>query len=186
MSKPTWFPSGLAVLASTQLAAAQSPQAPAAPCISHEEVRGLVAYLLPDFLNSTMTACGAMLPKGAYLNVAGPSRLAAFSAGKEAAWPMAMKAMTKMGGPDKAEMPKDVPDAAVRMIFDNTMHRKIGDAIAAKASPAMCHDINAVLAPLDPLPAANTVEFLAAVVDVVGRKEHPATCPAVLAEFTHP
>ena len=75
----------LAALIPVQAAQAQAQTARS--CISREEMRGLVAYLLPTLLDSTISTCKAHLPGDSYLIARAPTLLSRLNEGKDKAWP---------------------------------------------------------------------------------------------------
>ena len=139
---------------------------PAKPCLHAQEIKGFVGYVLPDIVGIVVTRCGPALRADGYINTRGSLLAQRLAVGKEAAWPMARQAFGKLGGEFKGQARAGLSDRTIRSLIDNEMVTKL----AADLPLAMCGDIEAIAAPLDPLPAANTVEFLSAIFGVAGRK----------------
>ena len=139
--------------------------APTKPCINPEEIRGFVGYVLPDVVGTVVEKCGPTLRPDGYFNTHGSQLMARLATGKEAAWPMARAAFRKFGGDFKGSPKVDLSERTIRSLIDNEMVGKLTSELPL----TMCRDIEAVVAPLDPLPAENVVQFLAAVFGVAGR-----------------
>ena len=149
------------------LAATTSAQAASATtCLDANEIRGFVGYVLPDVVGTVVTKCGPTLRPDGYFNTRGSQLAERLALGKEAAWPMARAAFRKMGGDFKGRPKAGLSERTIRSLIDNEMVAKLTSELPL----TMCHDIESIVAPLDPLPAENTVEFLAAIFGVAGRK----------------
>lgn len=154
----------LALVSAGQLQAAQT--AAAATCLNREEVRGLVAYVLPEAVDATLTTCSPKLGADSFLIRRGPDLAKALRTGKDAAWPAARTAFFKFGGDHGAALAQ-LKDATVRTMVDDVMSQKLIQAI----KPAICGDVERILAPLEPLPTDNLVAFVSAIVSVAARKD---------------
>lgn len=147
------------VLASTAQAA------PAPVCVTQEELRGLVAFVMPEIADRAIKKCSSSVKPEGFFNSRGGQLVERLSAGKEAAWPMAARAFRKMGGEFKGKSRSLLSDATVRALVENEL---VSKAIA-EMPLTMCRDIESIVAPLDPLPAENMVEFISAIFGVAGR-----------------
>ncbi len=160
----------LALVSAAQLQAAQTA---ATSCLNRDEVHGLVAYVLPDALDATLTTCSPKLGPDSFLARRGPKLAETLRTGKNAIWPQARSAFFKFGGEHTAELAK-LKDATVRTMVDDLMSQKLAPAI----KPSICGDVERILAPLEPLPTDNLVAFLSAIVSVAARKDPKLpTCP---------
>lgn len=158
----------LALVASTQAAAAQTQEA--APCLTRPELRGLVSYFLPTVLQSAITTCSQKLASDTYMLARAPQLLTSLEAGRPQSWPMAKAAFVKIGGgSDKstADMFSKLPEEAVRPLIEAVIKEKIGSSI----KPENCSDIDRVMAPLEPLPAANLIDVLTEAMAIAGRND---------------
>jgi len=140
--------------------------APAATCIDANEIRGFVGYVLPDVVGTVVTKCGPTLRPDGYFNTRGSQLGERLAVGKEAAWPMARSAFRKMGGDFKGQPKAGLSERTIRSLIDNEMVTKLTSQLPL----TMCRDIESIVAPLDPLPAENMVQLLAAIFGVAGRK----------------
>ena len=148
--------------------------APAKPCINPEEIRGFVGYVMPDVADNVVKKCGPTLRPDGYFNTHGSQLVARLAVGKEAAWPMALAAFRKFGGDFKGSPKSDLSERTLRSLLDNEMVTKLTRDIPL----SMCRDGEAIVAPLDPLPAENLVQFLSAILGVAGRTEGDMrSCP---------
>jgi hypothetical protein len=161
----------LAFAASAQLSAAQAKQ-----CLNEGDVRGLVAYALPSVAETVIERCASRLPANAYLNTRGPRLVSDLRSGQSAAWPAAREAMIKISGDaENAEMFRAMPEAMVGPMMEGM----IADKFSNELKPESCKDINRVLTTMTPMPAANIVDMLTAVVMIGGRKDKKLqTCAA--------
>jgi hypothetical protein len=157
----------MALASSAQLLAAQT-QAQSQTCLSRPEMRGLVAYFLPVVLESTIDKCTSRLAKDSYMLARAPQLLGTLDAGRSEAWPMAKAAFVKIGGDgDKntSNLFASLPEEAVRPLIEAV----IADKISSEIKPESCGDIDRIMAPLEPLPAANLVDVVAETLAVAGR-----------------
>ena len=139
---------------------------PAKSCINPDEIRGFVGYVLPGVVSNVIEKCGPTLRPDGYFNTRGSQLAARLTEGKDAAWPMARAAFRKMGGDFKGSPKANLSERTIRSLIDNEMVTKLTTELPL----SMCRDIEAVVAPLEPLPAENMVQFLAAIFGVAGRK----------------
>ena len=148
--------------------------APAKSCINPDEIKGFVGYVLPDVVSSVVTKCGPTLRPDGYLNSRGSQLADRLAVGKEAAWPSARAAFQKMGGDFKGQPKAGLSERTIRSLIDNEMVAKLTTELPL----TMCRDIESIVAPLDPLPAENMVQLLAAIFGVAGRKgSEVQACP---------
>lgn len=153
----------------TILALVVSGSARAAPtrtCMNPEEIRGFVGYVLPDVVSSVVSKCGPNLRTDGYFSTRGSQLAERLAVGKEASWPMARAAFRKMGGDFKGQPKASLSERTIRSLIDNEMVAKLTTELPL----TMCRDIETIVAPLDPLPAENMVQLLAAIFGVAGRK----------------
>lgn len=148
--------------------------APAPSCVTQEEISGLVAYALPPIADRMIKKCSSSLKPDGFFNTRGMQMVQRLSVGQEAALPMATRAFRKMGGEFKGKSRSLLSDATVRALLENEL---IGKLIS-ELPVTMCKDIEAVVAPLEPLPAENMVQFIASIFGVAGRDGAGAkACP---------
>ena len=150
----------LALVVSTSVQAV-----PAKECMTPVEIRGMVAFALPQIVEGVVAKCGSTLRPNGYFNARGIDLVQRLTPGKEASWPMALQAIRKMGGPSKGKGSYEPSAATLRVMFENDM---IPDLL--KDIPTtMCRDIESVVETLDPLPGANLVELVTAIFALAGR-----------------
>jgi hypothetical protein len=157
----------LALVASAQLQAAQTQ---AQTCLTRPELRGMVAYFLPTVLESTIETCSQRLTPDSYMLARAPRLLTTLEAGRSQAWPMAKAAFVKLGDDGKtstAELFAALPEEAVRPLIEAVIIQKLGTTI----KPDSCGDIDRVMAPLEPLPAANLIDVLTEAMAIAGRND---------------
>jgi hypothetical protein len=153
----------LAVLALVLSGTAQAT--PVNTCMNPEEIKGFVGYVLPDVVDGVVKKCSPTLRPDGYFNTSGSQLATRLAAGKESAWPMARAAFRKMGGEFKGNPKAGLSERTIRSLIDNEMVEKLTSGLPVK----MCRDIEAIVAPLDPLPPENLVQLLAAIFNVAGR-----------------
>lgn len=159
----------LALVSSAQLQAAEA-QAQSQTCLSRPELRGLVSYFLPTVLKSAIDTCTSRLTKDSYMVARAPQLLDALEADRSGSWPMAKAAFVKIGGDsDEAtgNLFASLPEEAVRPLIEAVIADKLGSAI----KPESCGDIDRVMTPLEPLPAANLVDLLSETLAIAGRND---------------
>lgn len=139
----------LALLGSGSALATQSK-----PCLSRPEVRGLVGFMLPSVLDSTIKTCASQLGGSSFFKTRGPQLVGELTPGKDPHWPMAKVAFAKMGG-DDGTMAK-MPDEVLKPMLEGTFTGMISNKITAKN----CKDADRVLSPMAPLPAENVVDLM--------------------------
>ncbi|MFM5916975.1 MAG: hypothetical protein ACKOOL_05510 [Novosphingobium sp.] len=157
----------LAVLTAAQ---AQAATAPGKPCMTRPELRGMVAYMLPSTMTAVIDKCRPALPAGAAMLARGTVVVNELKAGQSAAFPMARQAFTKFSGAeDKAgvEMFLAMPEETLKPLLEGFVTQKIVSDI----KPEYCPDIERVFATLQPLPAANYVDFITEVFSIAARDD---------------
>ena len=165
----------LAALIPVQAAQAQAQTARS--CISREEMRGLVAYLLPTLLDSTISTCKEHLPGDSYLIARAPTLLSRLNEGKDKAWPQAKAGFMKFGGTRASEtkLLNAMPDEVIRPFIEAALTAEL----APKVKGENCADIDRLTATLEPLPAANVVDMFAEILNLVAREDKKlSSCPA--------
>ena len=149
------FAAALALLSAAELQAAQT--ATSASCMSREELRGLMGYMMPSVVSLMIVRCKPSLAADAYLNKRGPVLVAQLDAGRQASWPMAKQAFTKLAGddPQVGKMLEVMPESMLRPVMEDKLADKLVSGIKAKD----CKDIDRIMGTLAPLPATNWVDF---------------------------
>lgn len=167
---------GSVLALSAALAAPAAQAATAGNCLTRPEMRAMVAYFLPSLVRSAVSTCTPHLPSDSYLVARAPNLGTALEAGQDAAWPLAKAAFLKMGGgsKDMGAVAK-MPDAVLRPFVEAAIEGELVPSI----KPETCSDIDRVAATLEPLPADNTVDLIAEILNLAARsdKKIPA-CPA--------
>lgn len=161
----------LALCLQPSVAEAAAPQR----CVARGEVAGLVGFALPTVLNSAVAKCAPTLGPDAYLVARAPRLIAELGAGKDRAWPMAKQAFIKIGGDKDAEQAfAMLSDKAIQPIVEEVFAAKFVEEIPTES----CKDVNAIMAALEPLPAANLVQVVTEALMIAGRKDKKlSTCP---------
>ena len=170
MPRPAFIAAAtLALLSAAQLQATQTAKAArVAPCMTRPEVEGMVAYVLPAVLDSTIAKCRPELPASAYLIARAPRLSSDLAAGRESAWPMARQAFGKFGGGGKdSRMMAQMPDELLRPLISFALESELSPSI----KPENCKDIDRVAAVLEPLPAANVVSLITELMVLGGRND---------------
>ena len=166
----------LALLSTSQLSAATP--APAHPCMTPAELRGMVAYVLPSAMTTLIERCRPGLPAGASLLGRGGQLVAEFEAGRAAAFPLARRAFAKFsdtGDKNTTAIMLTMPEETLRPIVDDALSSKLVGAIAVKN----CADIDRIFATLEPLPASNFIDLFTQVVTIGARDDKKmSVCPA--------
>jgi hypothetical protein len=142
--------------------AAQAAQAQ--QCLTRPEVNGMVAYFLPSLLDTTIKTCSAQAADHSFLRTRAPQLVGELNGGRDAAWPMARAAFMKFAGDDGGEIGK-MSDAVVKPFIEEA----INGMVAQKITTRNCSDVDRVLTPLAPLPAANVVDLLTELLMVAAR-----------------
>ena len=158
----------LALLSTSQLQAAAP--APAKPCMTQVELRGMVAYVMPSAMSTLIDRCKSALPAGASLLTRGAQLVTEFEGGRIAAFPMARQAFAKFsdsGDKNATAIMLIVPEETLRPIVDDTVTQKLIGSITAKD----CPDIDRVFATLEPLPASNFIDLVTQVVAIGARDD---------------
>lgn len=164
------------ILALASAAQVQAAQTADKMCISRSEMRGLVSYVLPSLLDSTIDKCRSQLDGKSYLIDRAPRLLDTLRSGQSAAWPDAKKGIAKIGGKTTDTAMLDVlPEAVTRPLVE----AMIAEKFSSEIKPESCGDINRIMGTLEPLPASNMVDLLTETIAIVARKDNkmPA-CPA--------
>jgi hypothetical protein len=160
----------VALVASTTAQAAE----PKPPCITADEIKGFVAFALPGVVDRVLKKCETSLRPTGYFNSRGIELIQKLAPGKEAGWPMASQAFRKMSSTSKGKSVADLSDETLRVLIDNEMIPGLLKDIPA----SMCRDIENVVETLDPLPAPNMVQFIAAIFGLAGRNGNAMrACP---------
>lgn len=170
MNKP--FSAAVAALALCATASAQA--APPVQCLDPAEMRGLIAYFLPDVIGEVSKNCAAHLPSGSYLRAGLPRLGAQLADAKPANWPVARAAFLKMSGPTDGKQMASLPDEALRPLVDAAIASKM----TIPVSPSTCGEVNDITQALAPLSADQTVNLFATIFSAVARKDNKLrSCP---------
>jgi hypothetical protein len=151
--------------AAAMILATTAQAAPVPSCVTQEEISGLVAYAMPQIADRVIRKCSTAVSPNGFFNSRGSQLVERLSVGKDAAWPMASRAFRKMGGEFKGKSRMSLSDATMRALIENELVDKMMNDLPM----AMCRDIEAIAAPLEPLPAQNLVQFVSAIFSVAGR-----------------
>lgn len=154
--------SKLAILATMALPVSVSAQA-AKPCMTKDQLGGLVVTLLPAAMKQLQTTCKPNLPENAALSTLSVDKMTQFQTAATAARPKAAEALRIMMG---NEVPEGV-DGATMLPFIESMAVA---GIAGEIKPEMCPMVNNMWSALAPLPPENWGE-LVAIFALIGMKE---------------
>lgn len=154
------FALGLGQGAQAQAAAAPAPGA--APCLTQDELGGLVTFALPVVLDSAIQACRPDLsPKGWFARH-GAGLVRGYAARKGSAWPAARAALVKLGSTDRAmkETLARLPDSALQPFAEGLVTQMVGDGISA----GQCPVLERAASLLAPLPPSSTAELVSVII----------------------
>jgi hypothetical protein len=169
LSKPVFRACAvLALVSSTQLEAAQAQS-----CMTRNELRGMVAYMLPIFGSALIERCRSRLPANAYLTTRGPKLISALEAGQDAAWPAASAAIAKIGGTDKsaAKMLDAMPPEAVKPMVESMIQTRFIADIKARD----CQDADNIMRTMEPLPVGNVIDLITEILVIGARNDRELT-----------
>lgn len=178
MTKPTKTVMAFAAALSLLSAEAHAAQTP--PCVTEEEVSGMMAFAMPSALDGITRACRPHLAGNGYFATQGTALVSRYAARKDAAWPMARRAFVKFGSerdPKAAETFEMLPDAALQPFVEAMMSQMIGSDVKSKD----CANYERLASLLDPLPPENTAALFGVILGIVGNKpgkSGPKICPA--------
>jgi hypothetical protein len=143
-------------------------QAAATPCLTSGEVRALATFAMPSVLTGVIDNCSRQLGANAFMTSQGRGLVAAYAAGKDAAWPQARKAFFRLaqsgkgGEKDTMGAMASMPDSALQPFVEGM----IGGLIGAKLKPAQCGTADRLMRLLAPLPPQNTAELLSTILEL--------------------
>lgn len=165
---------GVALAAMTGLGLQSARAAEPANCVTRQEVAGLVGFALPTVLSSAIAKCAPTLGSDAYLVARGQRLVTGLTADKDGSWPMAKQAFVKIGGgKEAAEAFAMLSDKAIQPIVEEVFAAKFAEEIPTES----CKDVDAIMAALEPLPAANLVQVVTEALMIAGRKDKKlSTC----------
>ncbi len=129
----------------------------AKPCMTKDQLGGLVVALLPAAMKQLQSTCKVHLPAGASLNNMSPSQIKIFEAAAETAKPKAGEALGIMMGKD---IPQGV-DPGTMLPFIEAM---AVSGLANEMKPENCNIANNLWSALAPLPPENWGELVASFV----------------------
>lgn len=165
---------GLALMSTV---AAQATTAPAPPCLEKPELRGMIAYFLPNVLREVSTNCTPHLPAESYLRTGLSRTIEELEGAKAASWPVAKAAFLKLGDPKDSKKMAALRDSELRPIVDGVMTEKIKIPVTAST----CGEVNDIAETLAPLSPSQTVDLIAAIFGAAGRNAKSLrTCPREL------
>lgn len=151
MNRIRTFALALAAIATPGFAIAQD----AKPCLTASEAESLIAFALPDVLQSVTDKCRPQLSAGSFLANSGSDMVSRFRENAETSWPRAKTAIIKISGAD-AKMLDALPDEATRALFG----AGIASAVGQDIKPEACDGIDRAVAALAPLPSANIASLV--------------------------
>ena len=158
----------LAVLA---LASASTAQAAtdAKPCLTRNEVRGMMAYFAPTAIRRLGQTCTPFLSAGGYLRKNLPSIEARYAAGQDSAWPAARGAILKfMGNETKGQFDvSKLSDSALRPMADEIIAQKL----VLKMDQGKCMDAEDIIQAVAPINPDIMLDVISTVIGVVARKD---------------
>lgn len=169
-----------AAAAALSLVQAQAAAAATAPCITEQEITGMMAFAMPSILQGVTNTCRPHLASNGFFATGGPAMITKYSARKDANWPLAKAAFIKFGSekdPNVGKTFEALPDAALQPFVEAMM----GEMIGAKIKPEECRNFERVAGLLDPLPPENTAALIGVIMSLVGSKSKgsgPNICPA--------
>ena len=156
----------LALLATGQLAQA----APAKPCMSQAELRGMVAFVLPSVMNSVVEKCRSSLPAGSAMLTRGVQLVGELQAGQSAAFPMARIAFAKFsadGKDDASDLFLSMPESSLKPIIEGAITQELTSSVKVKD----CPDFDRVFGTMQPMGASNFVELFTQVITIAARDD---------------
>lgn len=168
-----------AAAAAVSLIQAQAAAA-AVPCITEQEITGMMAFAMPSILQGVTDSCRPNLASTGFFATRGGSMIQRYSAQKDANWPLAKAAFIKFGSekdPDAGKTIGALPDEALQPFVEAMM----GEMIGSKIKPGECRNFERIAGLLEPLPPENTAALFGVIMGVVGDKSKgsgPNICPA--------
>lgn len=149
-------------------------------CLTASEAESLIAFALPDVLQSVTDKCRPELAAGSFLVNSGPDMVARFRESADSSWPRAKTAIIKISGADP-KMLEALPDEATRALFGAGLASAVGQDI----KPESCSGIDRAVAALAPLPSSNIASLVTILLEMgskgraTGGKSPPfSVCPA--------
>ena len=144
---------GLALLACSAAPVSVAAQS-VNPCITKDQLGGLVVALMPAAIKQLKASCGTNLPSGASLNKITPAQMKMFETASESAKPKAGEALRIMMG-------KDVPEGVDPSSLMPFIESMAVSGIASELKPDTCPMVNNLWSALAPLPPENWGELVA-------------------------
>ncbi len=176
MNLKTPLASALAIVALASASTAGA-QAPVAPCLTEQEVSGLVVYAMPSVIDATQTTCSSQLSGRGFLATGGSGMADRYAAKGDATWPEAKSAFFKLGKlkPKDTQLFAQLPDEAVRPLLDALIVQMVSQEI----KPGSCRNIERLVQVLDMLEPdqAGALSGVIASLALTGDKE-VKMCPA--------
>lgn len=148
-----------AACAALAIQSVHAAQAQTANCMPAKEAEALILSIGSPFIEQLRTTCRSVLPADSYLIRRGgdlAARMGAAAAGRE---DDAVAAFKRFG--DSGEL--DGMSSAMLLPLIKTM---MGPMLAEEFKTKDCAGVNAILAPLDPLPAENLAGTLVAIIQL--------------------
>lgn len=155
------------VTALSLCATTSAQAAPPRQCLEAAEVRGLIAYFLPNVLTEVSRNCSAHLPADSYVRAGMPRLIGELTARKAQAWPVAKAAFLKLADGKDAKTMAALPDETLHPLVDAMMTQKISIPV----TPSSCADVNDITEALAPLTGDQTIQLVATIMSVAARKD---------------
>ncbi|MFM5908538.1 MAG: hypothetical protein ACKOPO_13290 [Novosphingobium sp.] len=155
----------LGALLSVTSAQAAEPAA----CFKRDEVRSIVAFLMPVALDPAIKTCKAHLAPDSYLLTGGQQLQEALAKNKDTEWSKAKTAFLRVFDDGTRKMP-DMPDELMRSMFE----AKFGSEILGNMSADDCKDFSNIAARLAPLSSDGLIDLVAEIGMVALRSDKKA------------
>ncbi|MFM5931177.1 MAG: hypothetical protein ACKOPQ_09735 [Novosphingobium sp.] len=140
-----------------------------AACFKRDEVRSIVAFLMPVALDPAIKSCKAHLASDSYLLTGGQQLQDSLAKNKDAEWSKAKTAFLRVFDDGARKMP-DMPDELLRTMLE----AKFGSEILGKMSADDCKDFSNIAARLAPLSPDALVDLVAEIGVVALRSDKKA------------
>lgn len=141
---------------------------PQRPCLTPEEARGLVQFILPAVVDGLARQCRGALPSSAYLRSQATGDLSdRLRRDGEPSWPVARRAMEKLQG---RELPTPLGEGFTKRVAEGTA----AEIVLREFDRADCRETSALVGGLAPLPSANMADVFASILAIGARKEPDA------------
>lgn len=143
----------------------QRTSQPQRACLTTEEARGLVQFILPAVVDGLARQCRGALPSSAYLRSQATGELSdRLRRDGDPSWPVARRAMEKLQG---RELPTPLGEGFTKRVAEGTA----AEMVLREFDRADCRETSALVGGLAPLPSTNMAEVFAAILVIGARKE---------------